>query len=235
MFTGNGLVVAEGETHQRQRRIMNPAFGAIPVREMTSIFVDVSRELCDEMRTLCSGTVVPKSGLAEEEKKGDDWTVIDMAEWTSRAALDMLSLAAFQYPLNTLQGARSTNDQGLFHALEQVYTYAMLGFLYTFFRAWIPLLRLRIIWGWDDASTRINHLNVVARKLAKKLIQERTEMIKDGHVDAEDKDILTLLIKAMLDGQQTRTMSEDEVVGQIFTMIVSGTPHPFAIWFRFVV
>ncbi|CCA73160.1 related to Cytochrome P450 [Serendipita indica DSM 11827] len=233
-FIGDGLVVAEGETQQRQRRIMNPAFGAMPVREMTKIFVDVSHELCGEMRALCSAPANSKSmfdGAVKEQKITEGWTEIDMAQWTSRAALDMLSLAAFQYPLNTLQRSRSSNDYGLFHALEEVYTFSVLNFALLLLRGWMPLLRLRMF-ERDDTSARVKRLNDVVKKLAKRLIQERVEMIQEGQINAGDRDVLTLLVRAMLDGQKSRSMSEEEVIGQIMTLIVSGheTPAQAMVW-----
>jgi cytochrome P450 len=42
---GDGLLIAEGHDHRRQRRIMNPAFGTIHIKEMTKIFVDKSNEV----------------------------------------------------------------------------------------------------------------------------------------------------------------------------------------------
>ncbi|KIJ16579.1 hypothetical protein PAXINDRAFT_168641 [Paxillus involutus ATCC 200175] len=38
-ITGEGLAVAEGAQHRRQRRIMNPAFGPAQIRGLTEIFV----------------------------------------------------------------------------------------------------------------------------------------------------------------------------------------------------
>jgi cytochrome P450 len=41
---GNGLLIAEGDAHRAQRRVMNPAFGPGHVRDLTGIFLDKANE-----------------------------------------------------------------------------------------------------------------------------------------------------------------------------------------------
>jgi cytochrome P450 len=43
---GEGVLIAEGDKHRAQRRLMNPAFGPGQVREFTSIFLDKANEVC---------------------------------------------------------------------------------------------------------------------------------------------------------------------------------------------
>ena len=47
---GDGLIVVEGNEHKVQRRIMNPAFTAIEIRELTEIFFEKSIEISDLLK-----------------------------------------------------------------------------------------------------------------------------------------------------------------------------------------
>jgi cytochrome P450 len=42
---GEGVLIAEGDKHRAQRRLMNPAFGPGQVRELTGIFLDKANEV----------------------------------------------------------------------------------------------------------------------------------------------------------------------------------------------
>jgi cytochrome P450 len=42
---GESLLVAEGAPHRAQRRVMNPAFGPVQVRELSSVFLDKANEV----------------------------------------------------------------------------------------------------------------------------------------------------------------------------------------------
>jgi cytochrome P450 len=42
---GAGVLVAEGETHRIQRKALNPAFGAVQIRELTGIMLDKANEV----------------------------------------------------------------------------------------------------------------------------------------------------------------------------------------------
>jgi cytochrome P450 len=42
---GEGVLVTEGQRHRAQRKMMNPAFGHGPLRELTGIFLDKANEV----------------------------------------------------------------------------------------------------------------------------------------------------------------------------------------------
>ncbi|KAG8876579.1 hypothetical protein FRB97_004089 [Tulasnella sp. 331] len=44
-LTGEGLVVAEGLEHKRQRKILNPAFGVAGMRDVMPMIMDVAHEV----------------------------------------------------------------------------------------------------------------------------------------------------------------------------------------------
>jgi cytochrome P450 len=45
---GAGLIVAEGDAHRRQRKVLNPAFGPSQLRALTDVMLDKANEVsCD--------------------------------------------------------------------------------------------------------------------------------------------------------------------------------------------
>jgi cytochrome P450 len=42
---GEGVLVAEGQAHRRQRRALNPAFGNNQLRELSGVFLNVANEV----------------------------------------------------------------------------------------------------------------------------------------------------------------------------------------------
>jgi cytochrome P450 len=42
---GNSVLIAEGEQHRMQRKLLNPAFGPGQVRDLTGVFLDKANEV----------------------------------------------------------------------------------------------------------------------------------------------------------------------------------------------
>jgi cytochrome P450 len=42
---GTGLLVATGDEHRVQRKVLNPAFGPTQIRALTSVFLDKANEV----------------------------------------------------------------------------------------------------------------------------------------------------------------------------------------------
>ena len=83
----------EGAEHKLQRRVMSPAFSLATTRAMRHISLFKAAELRDRLL----GEVHPASA----EKASSE--PIDIAHWISRAAFDVLGLAAFDYSFDALK------------------------------------------------------------------------------------------------------------------------------------
>jgi cytochrome P450 len=44
-YTGDGVLITEGDIHRAQRKLMNPAFGPGQIRNLTGIFLDKANEV----------------------------------------------------------------------------------------------------------------------------------------------------------------------------------------------
>jgi hypothetical protein len=233
MFIGDGIVVAEGEDHKRQRKIMNPAFGLIPIREMCKTFVEKAKEVKEGIESLFDYKDGQDMSQLEKEVdvKGRDYVETDMVSWISRAALDIIGLTGFNHNFNSVKSHSkktkgSLSDDELYTALEEIFVATQLGFRFMFLKIWIPWLRL---WKWDKTSKMLRRSHAIMNRIGKKLVDEKVQAIKEGTVDGREKDLLTLLIKANLQEVEGKKMTEKEVLNQIPTFLIAGEfSHKYA-------
>nr|AVZ23853.1 cytochrome P450 [Thanatephorus cucumeris] len=203
---GEGLLFAEGETHKRQRRIMNPSFGPVQVRELLPIFWQKSNKLRDTWVNLI------KSG-------SEGHTIIDVLSWLSRATLDIIGVAGFDYEFNALDGNDEDELSKAFNkAFESGQHFNTLAIL----RAFIPIFRLIP----DELSRGRAASMETMRRIGMRLISEKKDALehdlKTGST-SHGRDLLTLLIKSnMAHENVSYRMSDDEVLGQISTFITAG-------------
>lgn len=134
-------MVTEGEKHRRQRRIMvspglswrpkccnrlqNPAFGAPQVRELTEVFMEVSKQLC--------------AVLAADVQSNDQNGRVNILNYLNNATLDIIGLGGFHYKFNAL--TKDAEMDELSKSLGKILNSSLTQKLITFARAMIPVLR----------------------------------------------------------------------------------------------
>lgn len=84
---GNGLLTAEGDTHKRQRKVLNPAFATGYIRDIVPIFSEKAADLVD--------TLLEK--LKSQPAEG-----IEMFSYLSRTTLDIIGSAGTPFAHKTL-------------------------------------------------------------------------------------------------------------------------------------
>jgi hypothetical protein len=105
---GNGIIVAEGADHRRQRRLMSPSFGLPAVKGMMSIFYDKSFELKDKLASMIDDDVSEYSSTptaAIDRVPGGK--KIDVMRYLGQATLDIIGVAGFDYDFKSLGAERS--------------------------------------------------------------------------------------------------------------------------------
>lgn len=208
---GAGLLVVEGEQHRQQRRILNPAFGPAQIRGLTEVFVEKAYEL----RTMWN---------AELEKHGAP-ARIDVHAGLSRATLDVIGLAGFNYELGSLSVDGSTNElNSAFAVMFQALSGSQISFI-RMLKAYIPLLRVIP----DRVSRRTAAAQKVTRRIGLQLIAEKkAEIAKAAQHGEKDtlrsRDLLTLLMRANMstDIPENQRLSDEDVLAQVPTFLVAG-------------
>ncbi|KZT18662.1 cytochrome P450 [Neolentinus lepideus HHB14362 ss-1] len=209
---GAGLLVVEGEEHKRQKRIMNPAFGPIHLREMTSIFFDKAIQLRDIWLSQ-----IPTSGEPAQ---------LDALSWLSRMTLDVIGLAGFGYnfeALNTDQRPNELNQAFATIFQSQQNSNAMS----------ILLMSTGLLWILPtERSRRIKEARKTMDRIGKQLLEEkkkavRESMATDGKVEKkafDGQDLLSLLVKANMaeDIPENQRLTDDQVLAQVPTFMIAG-------------
>ncbi|KAJ3557677.1 hypothetical protein NM688_g1344 [Phlebia brevispora] len=210
-LVGAGVLVAEGESHRRQRRVLNPAFGPTQLRELTSIFFDKALELRDVWMS--------------EMKQTGGATRIEVLSWLNRVALDIIGLAGFNYRFESVSG----KPNELEHAFSTMFNtqgpnlFALLQFLFP------PLKLIR-----TAQRKKAEEAQATMRRIGKQIIADRKAEIlaemsavagqRAARKDVKGRDLLSLLIKSNMavDIPDSQRLSDEEVLGQVPTFIVAG-------------
>ncbi|KAK0442249.1 cytochrome P450 [Desarmillaria tabescens] len=188
------------EIHHRQRKIMNPAFSSTQLQKAQTIFQQCSDKLVNSIQGSLIGT--------------DD--TVNVLDWTSKAALDIIGLASFRYAFGSLDGRNTELGQAMRHtftasqsnptALELILVSlirmvpdSVLGFL--------KLISTREI-------RQLASVGNVAKKTAREIMASHDEV----QTSEGDGDIVDILARARLAGK----MHDDEIEAQFMTFVVAG-------------
>ncbi|KDR83061.1 hypothetical protein GALMADRAFT_238857 [Galerina marginata CBS 339.88] len=221
---GNGVLVVEEDKHKQQRKIMNPAFGPVQIRELTGIFIEKSIQLRDIW--------------AAEVAKSDGKGRVEVLSWLSKMTLDVIGLAGFNYKFNALSTDSEKNE--LNEAFTTVFASGTGRTFVHILRALFPALRFLPAKG--DAETK--HAMKTMARIGDKLLRESKASLKanDGQGKGEDaastrRDLLSLLVKANTSANlpPNQRMKDEDVLAQVPTFLVAGheTTSSAAAWALF--
>ncbi|CAA7260921.1 unnamed protein product [Cyclocybe aegerita] len=226
---GEGVLAVEGDTHKRQRRILNPAFGPQQIRELTEIFVEKSLELRDSWNE-----EIAKQTL-------DGRVKVDALSWLSRATLDVIGLAGFNYRFDALSDGPGKNE--LSNAFASVFK-AGSGVNI------IPLLRRRFKWlRWlpAESDAEVRTATATMKRIGNQILEDSKAALADGgHLKNagneknlwQSRNLLSLLVRAntMPDLSENQRLSDEDVLAQMSTFLVAGheTTSTATTWALFV-
>ncbi|KAJ8509529.1 hypothetical protein ONZ45_g8314 [Pleurotus djamor] len=204
---GPGLLVAEGNEHKKQRKILNPAFGPAQIRDLTEIFVDKSIQLRDIW-------------VSKANREGGS-TRIESLSWLSRMTLDVIGLAGFNYKFHALDGDRPNE---LNQAFSAIFHSGKRRPMVVVLKSMIPPL------NWIRTSTDVvmeNAQRVMARIGRELLASSRAAVSpyqKEVDQGMKTRNILSQLVKANTspNNPPESRLSDEDVLAQIPTFLVAG-------------
>ncbi|KAJ3557679.1 hypothetical protein NM688_g1343 [Phlebia brevispora] len=208
---GAGVLVEEGESHRRQRRVLNPAFGPAQLRELTEIFFEKGLELRD--------------AWASEIKKTDKATKIEIISWLNRATLDIIGLAGFNYHFESVSGKPNELEQAL-RMMFNTQGSRLFGILQMLFPP-LKLIRTTETKKAEEAQATMRRIGmqIIADRKAEILAEKGASGERGtARKDVKGRDLLSLLIKSNMavDIPDSQRLSDEEVLGQVPTFIVAG-------------
>ncbi|KAF9450103.1 cytochrome P450 [Macrolepiota fuliginosa MF-IS2] len=205
IIAGRGIIWADGEDHRRHRRILLPGFGAPESRAFAPIFSSYASKVVEKWRdTLAT--------------QGEDSAVFDIPTWISRAMLDSIGVAAFDYHFGSLDDSNNAVTRVWKGVLTE--TFGSITKRDIFVQSvlqYVPFTLLSYI-----PNPKMNHLRRAGRVLtdvAKSLIEEKTEAVNQGK---KSRDIMSILVKANLSEDKMSQLNEEEMLAQMRTLLLAG-------------
>ncbi|PIL34049.1 cytochrome P450 [Ganoderma sinense ZZ0214-1] len=209
LLSGPGIVTVLGKVHQRHRKIMNPAFSAAHLRTFLPLFQRIASKLSDKWK----GELVATGELNAL-----------LNRWLSRATLDVIGEAAFNYDYNALDGAgRSPIAKGyedIFKDVDYLPNKATVLFRATWDYIPAPVLKL-IRYIPIHPWTRLRNLNDLFRQYGWRIIREQGPNM-DTEKKSTTKDIMSILIKANSSEDPKSRLDDEEIIAEMFTLTLAG-------------
>ncbi|KAI0764992.1 cytochrome P450 [Fomes fomentarius] len=219
IMLGPGLLGTTGEQHRRQRKMLNPVFSTKHLREMTPIFYEVVHKTCD--------AIVQRVKAGADTKGGVE---IDMLGWMGRTTLEVLGQAGLGYSFDPLTDDRpdefATAVKEFFPQLVKSMIIRMvLPFVSTigppaFRRRVVEMIPNEDVQRMREISDIMHEQSVLIYNQKKEALQKGDEALK--HQIGEGRDIMSILLKANTLASEQDKLPDDELIGQVSTMILAG-------------
>ncbi|VDC03587.1 unnamed protein product [Peniophora sp. CBMAI 1063] len=208
MVFGDGIVWADGSQHQKQRKIMNPAFSVPQLKSFLPTFLQYAEKLVQKWK---EEEITPGSGAIDP--------VINVYSWLSRTTLDVIGETGFGFSFGSLD--RKQSD--LADAYEGLFLDGTLypPALWLVFRKCWDYIPSGVLWYLRYAPAR------GARRFRTYLDYIRKfgrELVSQAQVDNEaaSKDVMSVLLRANGAENGALKLSDGELIDQISNIILAG-------------
>ncbi|THH12146.1 hypothetical protein EW145_g165 [Phellinidium pouzarii] len=234
---GQGVFAMEGEKHRIQRKIIGPAFTSQAIKDISPIMFQKAEELKDIWCTIISEGLkskwdtiiasIPRGALPEtksdpdmDEKSPKEEVIIDVAHWISRATFDIIGLAGFDYDFYALKD----ETEEVYLAYRSMFCSADKGPGFKrIAELFFPIIEK--LWP-DDGIKQVNASLKTIRRRGDEVVSSKKQAVMAeirSSKDIQDKDILSLLIKANLSENQAQRLSDAELLDQLSTFLFAGS------------
>ncbi|SJL04938.1 uncharacterized protein ARMOST_08309 [Armillaria ostoyae] len=197
-----GIIIAEGNEHRRQRKVMSPAFSHSHILQFHDIFLEKATQL----RQIWTSECLKSSGKAQ----------IDTVSYLSRLTLDIIALTGFNFKTDSLNADDTPNK--VHRAICELLRTAKEIQTMRIFSAICPILR----WIPNEGRARIQATHeTLVHDLGRPLLAEA----KMGDTNESSvNDIFSLLTRANSspDVPIDQRMSEADVLSQIPALLLAG-------------
>ncbi|KAI0349753.1 cytochrome P450 [Trametes cingulata] len=211
-FLGPGLIGVSGETHRKQRRMLQPPFSTKHVAEMTPVFYEVTHKL-----------VAALSKRVEDGPK-----VIDTLNWMGRTALELIAQAGIGHSFDPLV---DDNTPDAFAAAVKNFVPLFFAPETMLYHQAITLLRKMGLpsaarWFVNHSPLRtIQELRKVSETLherSSEVIQQKKMALQNGDIGI-GKDIISILLRANSAASERDKLPDDELIAQVSTLLFAAT------------
>ncbi|KAF2494779.1 cytochrome P450 [Lophium mytilinum] len=195
---GIGILLAEGDEHKRQRKLLMPAFAFRHIKDLYSVFWAKSREMVVGIDDSI------KKPTAPSEKTSN---VVEFGNWASRATLDIIGLAGLGRDFHALDDP----DNELNQTYRTIFTSNRLARIMQILGNFIPIWFLRLL------PVKRNEELSNAIKLIKStcwdLVRTKRQSVEKG--ERTEHDILSVAL-------ESGGFSDEDLVNQLMTFLAAG-------------
>ncbi|KAF9557445.1 cytochrome P450 [Agrocybe pediades] len=214
---GEGIFTSKGDAHRRQRKMLNPVFSIAHMREMSLIFYEVAHKV----RKVFEQKV--KNGPAE----------IDVMEWMTRLALELIGQSGLGYSFDELtenavphrygEAAKSLvpKQAKSIAILVPLIPYLTKIGTAKFRRAIVDLIPASELKDLKDIVDVLHETSVEIYESKKKAISEGDEAL--SRQIGRGKDIMSILLKANMHADEDDKLSEEQLLGQVTSLTFAAT------------
>ncbi|RIB26170.1 cytochrome P450 [Gigaspora rosea] len=191
-LVGESIIFAEGDSHKRQRKMMNPSFAFANVKEMFPVFIQAGHKLKDIW--------MKQIGNKEEER-------ITITTLISKVTLDVIGLVGFNYEFNS-----TTSESKLNQAYSSIINAKPPPILFLALLDFFPFIG-------NIPNPYMNQFNESVKFIkntSERLVSEQKNNPVQG------KDLLSLLVKANENLPVDEQLTHDELIGQVMTFLLGG-------------
>ncbi|CUA72796.1 Cytochrome P450 72A13 [Arabidopsis thaliana] [Rhizoctonia solani] len=183
---------------------MNPAFGALHIRNLLPTFTAKANQLRDVWMD-----------KLHDNLEGE---TIDVLPWLNRATLDIIGLAGFGYDFRSLKEPDKDELSKAFAELFNLNRHINV-------RVVVKGLICHVLGIRNDDIQRFEASKATIHRIGTNLVQDKKALLQ-GSAQSEEShghDLLTLLIKSNLaEADSRKAMTDEEVFGQISTFLAAG-------------
>ncbi|KAG7440063.1 cytochrome P450 [Guyanagaster necrorhizus] len=201
---GPGLVATTGDQHKRQRKLVNPVFSVAQLKELMPVFYRISDRLADAMET----------------EHGEN-PVLDMSEWMSRVALEMIGQTILGYSFDPLSSrVNNPYTSAIKELIPTIFSLSLIRQFAPFLsRLGSPSFRRWLVeWTPNQAVQKVKSISDVMHDTAREILMVKREEL--GREKAKsNRDIISVLLQANENATEDAKMSENELTGQMTVLI----------------
>ncbi|KAF6762398.1 cytochrome P450 [Ephemerocybe angulata] len=210
---GYGLLSTLGETHKKQRRMLNPVFSIKQMRTMIPTFFSVTYDLRDVFL----------------RKTADGPQEIDMVTWMTRVALEIVAQAGLGQSFDPVTESKKEHpyisamkligptgrNLILFRqlVLTKVYKYNLgTPRIRRFFTGLLPIKSLH----------KMRDLVDVMQDTSVKIFESKKKALVENGPDESQKDFLSILMRENAKASEEDRLPDDQVIAQISTLMFAA-------------
>ncbi|RDB25056.1 Leukotriene-B4 omega-hydroxylase 3 [Hypsizygus marmoreus] len=209
VVSGRGILWAEADDHKRHRKVMLPGFSGPEAKGFASLFSAKAAKLGEKWKDIIASSP-------------DQSSVLDMPSWTSRATLDAIGEAAFDYEFGAMENADNALGKAYMNLPFDTFgTLTRSDIFLQNFLGYIPdgMRELFVDYLPSKKLTHARSTAKLATGVARALVDSKSAALLHGK---GNKDIMTLLVKANASEDEKTQLNEEELLAQMRTLILAG-------------